>query len=69
MDKENTKIPSKYSVGLAKLVLENNYFEFNERICRQKLGTAIGTKFVQAFVNLFIANWEECFVETCVLRP
>ena len=56
MDKKNAKIPSKYPVALAKLVLENNYFEFNERIYRQKLGAAIGTKFVPAFVNLFMAN-------------
>ena len=29
---------------LASLVLENNYFELNDRVFRQKLGTAIGTK-------------------------
>ena len=39
-------------VGLASLVLENNYFEFNDRFHRQKLGTAIGTKFAPACANL-----------------
>ena len=28
-------------VGLASLVLDKNYFEFNDKIYRQKLGTAI----------------------------
>ena len=30
---------------LAELVLQNNYFEFNERYLKQIQGTAIGTKF------------------------
>ena len=37
-------------VGLASLVLDNNYFEFNDKIYRQALGTAIGTKFAPAYV-------------------
>ena len=35
-------------VGLASLVLNNNYFEFNNKIYRQNLGTAIGKKFAPA---------------------
>ena len=44
---------------LASLVLENSYFEFNYRVFRQKLGTAIGTKFAQAYANLFMNRLEE----------
>ena len=41
-------------INLAWVILENNYFEFNGKIYRQKLGTAIGMKFAQAFANLFV---------------
>ena len=60
VDEENAKIPLEYLVGLAKLVF-GNYFEFNDRLYRQKLGTVIGTKFAPAFAKIFMANWEECF--------
>ena len=46
-------------VELASLVLENSYFEFNYRVFRQKLGTAIGTKFAQAYASLFMNRLEE----------
>ena len=38
--------------------LENNYFEFDEKIFRQKLGTAIGTKFAPGFANIFMRYLE-----------
>ena len=34
---------------LASLVLDNNYFEFNDKIYRQTLGTATGTEFAPAY--------------------
>ena len=43
------ELPVEDLVSLTKLVLENYYFEFDEKIFRQKLGTAIGTKFVPGF--------------------
>ena len=46
-------------VNLGKVVLENNVFEFGGRIFRQKLGTAIGTKFAPAYANLFMADLEK----------
>ena len=41
-------------------------FEFDEKVYRQKLGTAIGAKFPPAFANIFMTNVEKCFLETCV---
>ena len=56
-------------VGLASLVLDNNYFEFNNRIYKQKLGTAIGTKFAPAYANLFMTRVEERLVDSSAEKP
>ena len=61
VDTGNAKIPSTYLVDLAKLALENNYFGFNERIYRQKLGTVIGTKFATVFDNLLWRTGKNAF--------
>ena len=37
--RENPGVATDTLVGLASLVLENNYFEFNDMFYRQKLGT------------------------------
>ena len=36
MEKENPKVPVRNLYNLAKLVLENNYFEFDEKVYRIK---------------------------------
>ena len=46
--RENPGVATDTLVGLASLVLENDYFQFNDRFYRQKLGTAIGTRFAPA---------------------
>ena len=51
------------------MVLKSNYFEFNDKICRQKLGTAIGTKFAPAYANLFMSWLEERFLKVSVDKP
>jgi hypothetical protein len=63
------ELPVEDLVSLARLVLENNYFEFDEKIFRQKLGTAIGTKFAPGFANILMGHLEEKFLETCELKP
>ena len=45
-------------IDLTKIILDNNYFEFSEKVYKQKLGTAIGTKFAPAFANIFMAELE-----------
>ena len=37
-------------IELAKHVLKNNYFQFNNRLRKQKRGTAIGTKFAPPYI-------------------
>ena len=36
---------------------------------RQKLGTAIGTKFAPGFANIFMGYIEERFLDSCELKP
>ena len=69
VDNAESKLPVDEFISLARLVLENNYFEFDEKIFRQKLGTAIGTKFAPRFANIFMVYLEEKFLSTCKLRP
>ena len=65
----NPTVATDTLVGLASLVLKNNYFEFNNKIYRQKLGTAIGTKFAPAYANLFMSWLEERFLKVSVDKP
>ena len=55
----NPSVATDTLVELASLVLDNNYFEFDNKFYRQTLGTAIGTKFAPAFANLFMTTLEE----------
>ena len=59
MNKAEGDMPADDLVSLAKLVLENNFFEFDENVFRQKLGTVIGTKFASGFANIFIGYFKE----------
>ena len=56
-------------LGLASLVLDNNYFEFNDKIYRQKLGTAIGTRFAPAYAYIFMSGLEERLFDASVDKP
>lgn len=69
LDKSDAELPVDELVSLAKVVLENNYFEFDEKLFRQKLGTAIGTKFAPGYANIFMGYLEEEFLDRCELRP
>jgi hypothetical protein len=69
LDKSDAELPVDELVSLAKVVLENNYFEFDEKLFRQKLGTAIGTKFAPGYANIFMGYLEEEFLASCELKP
>uniref|UniRef100_A0A8C5QJ44 Reverse transcriptase domain-containing protein n=1 Tax=Leptobrachium leishanense TaxID=445787 RepID=A0A8C5QJ44_9ANUR len=45
-----------------RLILENNYFYFNDDFFLQLNGTAMGTRFAPSYANLFMAHWEESFL-------
>ena len=59
-----------YLVYLARLVLENYYFEFDEKIFRQKLGTAMHRDQVRTMFCEYIylwVTWKKNFLDTCEL--
>ena len=54
---------------LADIILKENYFELGDNIYRQKLGTAIGTKFAPTYANIFMAGLEKRIFEEFQLEP
>ena len=48
--------PTWLVVNLLRYILTLNYFEFNDRIYHQVSGTAMGTKMVPNYANLFMAE-------------
>ena len=58
-----------YIIELLELVLTNNHFEFNGKYCHQMSGTAMGTKLVPSYANVFMTMFEEKYVYTYPLQP
>ena len=53
----------------AKPILKENYFELGDEVYRQILGTAIGTKFVPTYANIFMAGLERKIFESGEFNP
>ena len=51
-----SKVPTEF-------VLKNNYFEFNENVCKQISGTAIGTKLVPPYACIFMDKMKTSFLK------
>jgi hypothetical protein len=67
MRKSDGELPVEKLVSLARVVLENNYFEFDEKLFCQKLGMgtmAVGTMFALGYANIL-----EEFLDSCELMP
>ena len=67
--RDNKQISSHTLTELAKVVLKNNIFEFDEKIFKQKRGTAIGTKFAAPYAILFMSDFEEKMLESFEKKP
>ena len=63
------KVPTEEIISMAEFVLNNNYFEFNEKVCKQISGTAIGTKFISPYACIFMDEMETKFVKEQQLQP
>ena len=67
--RQNPSISTESIVSLGKLVLDSNVFEFEGKVYKQKLGTAIGTKFAPAYANLFMSSLEEDMLSSWAVKP
>ena len=61
----NSNIVSK----LLRLVLETNYFQFDDEFYLQNMGTAMGSPMAPAYASLFIGQLEKDFLEICEHKP
>ena len=62
--RESIQISTSELVKMAKLVLQNNYFEFNGETEQQISGTAIGTRFATPYACVFMDRVESEFLKT-----
>ena len=67
--RSNPVIPTDHIVDLAELVLKNNNFEFDGSHFLQKRGTAIGTRMVPAYANLFMHHLESQLLNLAPVKP
>ena len=51
------------------IVLEQNYFQFTNRIYHQVQGTAMGTKMAPSYANIFMAELEEKLLNNYPTKP
>ena len=56
--RSNKNVSTDTLIELAELVLQNNYFEFNERYLKQIRGTAIETQFAPPYAIIYMAALE-----------
>ena len=49
---------------VAEFVSKNNYFEFNGKVKKQLLGTAIGTKFAPVYASIFMDKLQSVFLKS-----
>lgn len=61
--------PRDFIESLLTAILKHNIFEFNDRMFRQKRGTAMGTKMAPAYANLFMSDLETKFLATRPVQP
>ena len=54
---------------MARFVLKNNYFEFNNSVQQQISGTAIGTKFAPSYACIFMDGVETAFFYSELVKP
>ena len=62
-------IPPNTMTDLLKIVLEQNYFQFADKMYHQVQGTAMGTKMAPSYANLFMAELEEKLLANYPIKP
>ena len=60
----DSEIPTGLIRRLLEIVLKYNFFEFNQKLFKQEIGTAMGAKPAPDFANIFMANIDKLITET-----
>ena len=68
-NRENKPVSTEDLIKMARLVLQNNNFEFNEIVKQEIAGTAIGTKFAPKYACIFMDKLESDFLNTQEYLP
>ena len=68
-EQTSSNISTNDLVKLAEFVLENNFFECNNKIKQQISGTAIGTKVAPPYACIYMDKTERDFLKTQELQP
>ena len=63
------KISTENLIKMAKIVLKNNFFDFNSKVFQQISGTAIGNKFDPPYACVDMDRVEQDFLETQESQP
>ena len=66
---DDMTIPPNTMTDLLKIVLEQNYFQFADKMYHQVQGTAMGTKMATSYANLFMAELEEKLLANYPIKP
>ena len=48
---------------MARLILDSNYFAYNDKYYRQIRGGAMGSAFTQVLANIYMLEWEQELIE------
>ena len=67
--KNNMPSPTNSLIGLLRLILQENTFQFNGRNYLQTHGTTMGTKVAVAFANIFISVVETEIISKSKINP
>ena len=60
-------IPTENLIKMAEFVLNNNFFEFNDKVFQQISATAIGTKFAPPYACIYKDRVEQDFLNIFIL--
>lgn len=70
LKKYNNNYPLPRTIcNLIQIILENNYFEFDNNYYLQIQGTAMGTKMAPNYANIFMGLFEASFLNSIKLTP
>ena len=56
MERTAKDIPTEFLVRLMQLILQNNFFKFNNEIWKQEIGASMGSKPIPSYANIFMAK-------------